>query len=99
MCSSDLEIVDSILALKKSDPNADTSALESEIDELVYDLYGLTEEEKAIVRASGTQGTVKNEKMSEDRDVGETAVAGPKVTAPKKRGRKPQLPPSLPGWD
>jgi hypothetical protein len=28
---------------------ADTSALEREIDRIVYDLYGLTEEEIAIV--------------------------------------------------
>jgi hypothetical protein len=42
-------LVDQILAAKKSDPNADTSALENEIDNLVYDLYGLTEEERRIV--------------------------------------------------
>ena len=28
---------------------ADTSTLEAEIDRMVYDLYGLTEEEKEIV--------------------------------------------------
>jgi len=43
-------IVDQILSAKKSNPNADTSALESQIDELVYDLYGLSEDEKQIVR-------------------------------------------------
>lgn len=31
-----------ILAAKKKDPNADTSALEKQIDEMVYALYGLT---------------------------------------------------------
>lgn len=31
---------------------ADTSALESEIDHLVYDLYGLTEDEIAIVEGT-----------------------------------------------
>ena len=31
---------------------ADTSALEREIDELVYALYGLTPEEKALVQAA-----------------------------------------------
>ena len=30
-------------------PNANTSTLEAEIDEMVYDLYGLTEEEREIV--------------------------------------------------
>lgn len=34
---------------KKSDPDADTTKLEKEIDRLVYELYGLTEEEIAIV--------------------------------------------------
>lgn len=40
-------IVNEIIALKKQD--ADTTALESQIDQLVYQLYGLTEEEIAIV--------------------------------------------------
>ena len=37
---------------KKFDPQADTSALEAEIDRLVYDLYGLTEDEIKIVEGS-----------------------------------------------
>ena len=41
--------ISQILHLKKSDPNADTSKLEAEIDQMVYQLYGLTEEEIAIV--------------------------------------------------
>jgi len=41
--------VDRILAAKERDPEADTAALEREIDRLVYELYGLTEEEIAIV--------------------------------------------------
>ncbi|MCK9401650.1 MAG: N-6 DNA methylase [Bacteroidales bacterium] len=44
-----ITLVDQILAAKKSDPHADTSALENEIDQLVYGLYGLTEEEIRIV--------------------------------------------------
>ncbi len=40
---------DQIISLKKSDPSAETSALEAEIDRLVYELYGLTEEEIRIV--------------------------------------------------
>jgi len=43
------EKVTQILALKKQDPTADTSALEAEIDRMVYELYGLTEEEIAVV--------------------------------------------------
>jgi hypothetical protein len=38
-----------VLAAKRADPQADTSELESEIDQLVYELYGLTEEEIKIV--------------------------------------------------
>jgi adenine-specific DNA-methyltransferase len=45
-------IVDKILAAKKQNPNADTRKLESEIDKLVYELYGLTDEEIAIVEES-----------------------------------------------
>ena len=48
-----IALVDRILAAKKEDPNADTSALEAEIDQLVYKLYGLTEEEIAIVEGRG----------------------------------------------
>ncbi len=44
-----LYILNSILAAKKQDPDTDTSALEREIDELVYKLYGLTEEEIQII--------------------------------------------------
>lgn len=38
------------LATKKADSNADTSALEAEIDEKVFDLYGLTPEEREAVK-------------------------------------------------
>ncbi len=41
--------VRSILKSKKDNPNADTTELERDIDCLVYELYGLTEEEIAIV--------------------------------------------------
>ncbi len=45
--------VDDILKLKAKDADADTSAMERKIDELVYKLYGLTEEEIAIVEGAG----------------------------------------------
>ena len=41
-----------ILIAKKANPQADTAALEAEIDQMVYELYGLTEEEIAIVEGS-----------------------------------------------
>jgi adenine-specific DNA-methyltransferase len=44
-----IKLVDRILAAKRADPDADTTAWEREIDELVYALYGLTEEEIKIV--------------------------------------------------
>ena len=44
-----IALVDKILAAKKQDSSADTSALESEIDEFVYNLYGLTDEEIKII--------------------------------------------------
>jgi hypothetical protein len=45
--------VEKILALKKENPDADVSALESEIDQLVYKLYDLTDEEIKIVEGRG----------------------------------------------
>jgi hypothetical protein len=42
-------IVDKILTAKEGDRHADTSELEKAIDDLVYQLYGLTEEEIKIV--------------------------------------------------
>ena len=44
-----ITLVDQILAAKKKDPNADTSALERQIDKMVYELYGLTPEEIEIM--------------------------------------------------
>ncbi|MCX5819474.1 MAG: Eco57I restriction-modification methylase domain-containing protein [Deltaproteobacteria bacterium] len=41
--------VSHILAAKAADPAADTSAMEREIDRIVYELYDLTEEEITIV--------------------------------------------------
>jgi adenine-specific DNA-methyltransferase len=47
-----IEIVNQILALKKEKPTSDTTDLEAKIDQLVYQLYELTEEEIAIVEGS-----------------------------------------------
>ena len=44
-----IELVERILTAKDANPSADTSALESEIDALVYALYGLTADESAAV--------------------------------------------------
>ena len=46
-----ISLVDTILAAKKFNPQADTSALESQIDQLVYSLYNLTEDEIKTVES------------------------------------------------
>jgi hypothetical protein len=50
--SAVIEKVDKVLDLKRQNPSADTSSLEAEIDRLVYELYGLTEEEIQIIENS-----------------------------------------------
>ena len=47
-----VRLVDQILKAKTADPDADTRHLEWEIDRLVYDLYGLTEEEDTAIERS-----------------------------------------------
>lgn len=47
-----IALVDEILSAKKSNPQADTLELEAEIDRLVYQLYGLTAEEIAIIEGA-----------------------------------------------
>ena len=42
-------LVNQILAIKKTNPSAYTGELETQIDHLVYKLYGLTPEEIALV--------------------------------------------------
>jgi len=44
--------VDRILAAKQTNPQADVTDLEREIDERIYRLYGLTPEEIRIVEES-----------------------------------------------
>lgn len=44
-----ISLVDKILTAKKVNPQADTSKEECKIDELVYALYGLSEDEIKVV--------------------------------------------------
>ena len=44
-------LVDKILALKRKDCTHDTSTIESEIDKIVYTLYGLTDDEILLVES------------------------------------------------
>ena len=55
------DLVDQILASKAKDREADTSPLEAKIDQLVYKLYGLTEEEITIVEGRGKTAAAKDE--------------------------------------
>ncbi len=44
-----VRLVERILRAKAADPGADTGVWEAEVDRLVYELYGLTDEEIAAV--------------------------------------------------
>ena len=44
-----VELVDTILEKKKQNPQTDTSVEENAIDQLVYQLYGLSREEIRII--------------------------------------------------
>ena len=46
-------LVEQIFAAKQKDMNVNTSTIESEIDHMVFKLYGLTEEEIKIVEGEG----------------------------------------------
>lgn len=47
-----IALVDKILSAKKDNPQNDTSTLESQIDDLVYDLYGLTDDDVKIIESA-----------------------------------------------
>ncbi len=51
-----------ILGAKKADPTADITDLEKQIDEKVYELYGITESERAIIEAASPQEAKKAKK-------------------------------------
>ena len=60
-----LKLVDEILDAKAADPDADTSELEEDIDWLVYDLYGLSDEETAEVADFFWEGPLGEEEEDE----------------------------------
>ena len=47
-----IELAEHIMAVKQDDPEVEMSVEEREIDKLVYNLYGLTAEERKIVQSS-----------------------------------------------
>jgi hypothetical protein len=42
-------LVNQVIEIKRDDPTADSSTLETQIDQLVYHLYGLTYEEVKVI--------------------------------------------------
>ena len=68
-------LVEQILAEKKADSNADTSALESEIDAFVYKLYGITDE-KEIAIIEGRDGKNGGTKMPAQSDAHHGGAVG-----------------------
>lgn len=68
-----IKLLDQILTAKKANPDIDTSALESEIDQLVYKLYGLTEEEIGIVEGRGEEGGKAKAESKPSRRAGKAA--------------------------
>ena len=89
-----VQLVDQILASKQKCCDADTSALEAQIDALVYKLYGLTEEEIAVVEAASGGGEKKVKGKGEGEGVkAEKAVEVKpvKTVAKAKRAKKPQF--------
>ncbi len=47
-----VELVDRILEAKRGDHQGDTTNLERQVDQLVYELYDLTDDEIAVVEGS-----------------------------------------------
>ena len=47
-----IDLVNDILTAKAANPDADTGTEESEIDRLVYELYGLTDDEIAVIEGA-----------------------------------------------
>lgn len=59
-----IKIVDQIISAKQKDQDADTSALERQIGRLVYELYGLMEEEIGVIEFSETKNRNKKHLFS-----------------------------------
>jgi len=60
-----IRLVGEVEAAKQNDHNADTSAIEREIDEHVYRLYGLTPEEIKIVEESASSSSPRKQATQE----------------------------------
>ena len=47
-----IALIDEIMRKKAANPNSNSSELERQIDKLVYDLYGFTKEEIAVIEGA-----------------------------------------------
>ena len=89
-------LVDEMVAAKATDPASDTRHLEWAIDRLVYDLYGLTEEEDTAIERS--LGLIHQTDEEEDRgprsdNGGPGALRPGGIWSAKKPSRATLLPP------
>ena len=91
-------LVDEIQAAKGDGPAADTLHLEWAIDRLVYDLYGLTEEEDTAIERS--LGLIHRTDQEEDAAIGramDEALAEMRSTG--ERGKLEELREIARGWN
>ena len=93
-----IDLVDRILAAKDADPAADTSPLEWEIDRLVYDLYGMMEEEDTAVERS--LGLIHQTDEEEDAALSRAIAEGlAEMRSTGEEGNLEELRGILRGWD
>ncbi len=93
-----IRLVDEMLAVKAADPDAYTLDLEVAIDELVYNHYGLTDEEDTLIERS--LGLIHQTDEEEDAAIGramDEALAEMRSTG--ERGSLEELREIIRGWD
>ena len=93
-----VRLIDEIQAARDDDPAADTLHLEWAIDRLVYDLYGLTEEEDTAIERG--LGLIHQTDREEDAAIGramDESLAEMRSTG--ERGNLEELREMVRGWD
>jgi hypothetical protein len=88
-----IEIVNQIIRKKTIDENANTNALERQLDALVYELYGLTEEEIAVVEGREVDSSAQPNAKPDKKEVKAPAIPV-KVVEKKAVPVKKQVSPS-----
>ena len=93
-----VQLVNEILTSKDTDPDADTSHLEWDIDRLVYDLYGLTDEQSTAVER--TLGLVHASDEEEDTALLQAMLeAREEMRETGAHGNLDELTEIIRGWD